>query len=103
MSFSHCCRSMICSKARAWPIKHLGATYVGPLLASSYTLLHAAVFLQGGAEDKVETLLFDLDGTLYPLSSGYHSHIVSRPCRWDGYLSEGRRRRWMLPHQAPQS
>ena len=25
----------------------------------------------------METLLFDLDGTLYPLDNGYHTHVVS--------------------------
>lgn len=24
----------------------------------------------------METLLFDLDGTLYPLDNGYHTHVV---------------------------
>lgn len=27
----------------------------------------------------METLLFDLDGTLYPLDNGYHTHVVSPP------------------------
>ena len=29
----------------------------------------------------METLLFDLDGTLYPLDNGYHTHVVSPPPR----------------------
>lgn len=27
----------------------------------------------------METLLFDLDGTLYPLDNGYHIHVVRQP------------------------
>lgn len=27
---------------------------------------------------KADTLLFDLDGTLYPVSNGYHPHVVRR-------------------------
>lgn len=61
----------------------LDAATAATAAAAAAAVATAAAVVASGIQESTKavtmagTLLFDLDGTLYPLDNGYHTHVVS--------------------------